>query len=116
MKVKILEGCIVKWKKYPKDEVKVRVARPGPLGVPKDLWWLWKDKKITWEDYESRYLLYVMKNEKAHDALLDILRLLKAGVTVRLMCYEKNPPCHRFTLKNEIESLFEKETGGETQP
>jgi len=105
----ILEGYIAKWNEYPTDEVKVRVARPGPLGVPKKLWQLAKDKKITWEEYEMRYLVHVIMNDKARNKLLEVAQMLKEGKTVRLMCYEKNPPCHRFTLKNVLEILLDKE-------
>jgi len=109
MKPKLLEGYIAKWKSYPTDEVKIRVCRPGPLGTPKDLGKLWEDKKIDWDEFELRYLLHVMMNDKARDALAKIVLMLRQGQTVRLICYEKNPPCHRFTLKKAIEILFEQE-------
>lgn len=102
-------GYIAKWKEYPTDEVKVRVARPGALGVPKKLWKLAKDKKISWQQYEERYKVHVMTDNKAHAKLMEILKLLKEGKTVRLICYEKEPPCHRFTLKNILEVLLDKE-------
>lgn len=104
------EGYIAKWNEYPIDEVKIRVCRPGPLGTPKDLAKLWTDQKITWDEFEMRYLLHVMMNKEARDALAEIVLMLKQGQTVRLLCYEKEPPCHRFTLKMAIEILFEKET------
>lgn len=102
------EGYIGNWKNYPKDEVKVRVARPGPLGVPKDLWKKLEAKKIDFEDYQLAYMLHVVMDTKARLALMDILTMLRCGKTVRLMCYEKEPPCHRFTLKKAIETLFDR--------
>lgn len=105
----VKEGYIAKWNEYPKDEVKIRVARPGPLGVPKDLWQLIKDKKIDFAEYELRYLLHIMMNVKAHQRLIEILAMLKAGKTVRLICYERNPPCHRFTLQKALTILLERE-------
>jgi hypothetical protein len=39
------EGYIGKWKKYPKDEVKVRVARPSVLAPSKELLKDWKEGK-----------------------------------------------------------------------
>jgi len=106
--MKLKEGYIAAWKTYPTDEIKVRVARPGALGTPKDLWKLGTTNKISWHDFEIRNLMHVMTDEKAHDKLMEILKLLKEGKTVRLMCYEKNPPCHRFTLKKALEILMEK--------
>lgn len=101
------EGYIANWKNYPTDEVKVRVARPGPLGTPKELGKRWTDGKIEWHDFELEYLLHVMTDDKALTMIMEILAMLKAGKTVRLMCYEKKAPCHRFTLKKAIETLFE---------
>lgn len=102
------EGYIGNWRNYPTDEIKIRVARPGALGTPKDLGQKWKDKKITWDEFERRYLLHVMMNKKPHEKLMEIVKLLKEGKTVRLMCYEKNPPCHRFTLKNALEIFLKR--------
>jgi len=102
-------GYIAKWNEYPTDEVKIRVCRPGPLGTPKDLGKLWTDQKITWDEFELRYLLHVMMNKKAHQRLMEILAMLKEGKTVRLMCYEREAPCHRFTLKNMLEVFLDKE-------
>ncbi len=96
-------GYIAKWKDYPTDEIKIRVARPGPLGVPKKLWKLAKENKISWHEYEIMYLLHVLTDKKASEKLFEIARLLQDGKTVRLICYEKNPPCHRFTLKKALE-------------
>jgi len=68
-----------------------------------------KDKKISWQQYESRYLMHVMTDEKAYAKLTEIMKLLKVGKTVRLMCYEAKPPCHRFTLKEALELFLERE-------
>lgn len=108
-KMSVKEGYIGNWKNYPKDEIKVRVARPGPLGVPKDLWKLWEAKKIRWEEYERRYLMHVMTDDRAYAQLKEIMRVLKQGKTIRLMCYERMGPCHRFTLKEALESFLERE-------
>lgn len=109
MKMPIETGYIAKWNEYPKDEVKVRIARPSPLGVPYDLWKLAKEGKISWQQYEERYTAHVMTDDKAHAKLMEILTILKEGKTVRLICYEKEWPCHRFTLKEALELFMEKE-------
>jgi uncharacterized protein YeaO (DUF488 family) len=98
------EGYIGKWKSYPKDEVKVRVARPSVLGPSLKLLKDWKEGKIDWEEYERRFRKEILSNPKAVAKLIEIKRLAKEK-DIRLICYEKNPPCHRFILMDLIKSL-----------
>lgn len=102
------EGYIAKWKQYPTDEVKIRVARPSVLSPSKHLLQMYKNGEINWESYEFEYLTHLLLNEKAVDELMRILKLLKRGVNVRLLCYEKKSPCHRFILKRTIELFMYK--------
>lgn len=99
--MEIRTGYIAKWKCYPTDEVKVRVAKPSFLGPSIELLKDWKDGKISWTEYERRYV-EEMKNPKAIEKIREIVRIAEAK-PIRLMCYEKNPPCHRFILKEIIE-------------
>lgn len=100
------EGYIAKWKEYPRDEIKIRVARPSVLAPSEELLRDWKEGRITWEEYERRFREEILSNPKAVEKLKEIKRLLDEGKDVRLMCYEKNPPCHRFILIELINSLF----------
>ena len=102
----IVEGYIAVWNKYPLDEVKIRVARPSVLGPSKRLLDDWKAGRITWAQYEERFIDEIESSPKAQEKLDEIVRLAKKQ-TVRLLCYEKNPPCHRFIL---IEMLSEPES------
>jgi len=98
------EGYIGRWKEYPKDEVKVRVARPSVLAPSKELLKDWKEGKIDWTEYERRFREEILGNPKAVAKLKEIKKLAKTK-DVRLICYEKNPPCHRFILIDLINSL-----------
>ena len=102
------EGYIGKWKKYPKDEVKVRVARPSVLAPSKELLKDFKEGKIGWAEYEKRFRNEVLNNPKAMARLREIKKLAEEK-DVRLMCYEKNSPCHRFILID----LINARSGGE---
>lgn len=115
----VREGYIAKWKTYPTDEVKFRVARPSVLGPSKELlasvllakeqcekngWsqnchdWAWHAVK-----YERRYRKEIRENPAAAKKILEITALVLNGKNVRLICYEKGRSCHRFILKEMIE-------------
>ena len=115
------EGYIGKWKKYPKDEIKVRVARPSILAPSRELlgdfmerkkYWMGRElseleaRKEAWAEteYEKRFREEMLANPKALEKLREIKKLAETK-DVRLICYEKNPPCHRFILIDLINSL-----------
>jgi len=115
------EGYIAKWRKYPKDEVKIRVARPSVLAPSKKLLGDFKAaeregkesglkkleaRKLAWDkaDYERRFRAEILSNPKALAKLKEIKELAKEK-DVRLICYERKPPCHRFILMDLINSL-----------
>lgn len=116
----IREGYIAKWKTYPTDEVKIRVARPSVLGPSKkllDSYLLAKNqcKKNKWDancrqwayeaiHYRIRYRGEINENPAALKKILEITALVLNGKNVRLICYERNAPCHRFILKRMIEA------------
>lgn len=85
----ILEGYIANWKKYPKDEVKVRVARPSVLSPSVELLKDWKDKKINWKEYEKRFRMEMFLKEEAMKKL-KLIKYISMKRDVRLICYEKN--------------------------
>lgn len=123
----IKEGYIANWKKYPKDEIKVRVARPSILGPSKKLFTdfiNWKKeflrgigtppRKISkqeareraWKacDYEKRFRTEIQQNLIALAKLRELKELAKT-IDIRLICYEKEVPCHRFILLDIIKEL-----------
>jgi len=102
----ILEGYIAKWNTYPKDEIKIRVARPSILAPSEDLLRDYKNGYITWEEYENRFREQILNNPDAMALLITISEMSKIQ-NVRLICYEKNPPCHRFLLIKIIEEIEE---------
>jgi len=92
------EGYIAKWKEYPKDEVKIRVCRPSHLAPSRQLLDRYKRGLLTFFQYENVYRKEIEKSPFAQIAIWQIIRDLLAGRNVRLICYEKAPPCHRFIL------------------
>lgn len=100
----LLEGYIAKWNKYPKEEVKVRVARPSVLSPSKELLSDYKKGLIDWEEYGARFRYEIFGSLDAL-ALLRKIKKTSEEKNVRLICYEKNPPCHRFILIDIINSL-----------
>lgn len=104
MNGKLLEGYIGRWTKYPKDEIKIRVARPSVLSPSKHLFKDIKDGEIDLDTYEIRFRKEIFDNPKALAKIDEIKTLLSNGKNVRLICYEKNPPCHRFLLIDIIKT------------
>lgn len=101
----ILEGYIAAWKKYPVDEVKIRVAWPSILGPSKKLLGDYKEGRVSWNEYEIRYREEITGNPEAVKRLIEVCNLSKTK-NVRLMCYEKQPPCHRFILLEMITRIL----------
>ena len=104
----LLEGYIAMWKKYPKDEVKIRVVRPSILAPSRGLLADYKNKLIDWKGYERRFREEIICSPKAM-AYLRSIKSDSENKNVRLICYEKNPPCHRFILLDIISKLDEVE-------
>jgi len=91
------ETYLANLKNVPAGAVKVRVARPAILSHSKELLKDWKEGKITWNEYKTRYKAEILSNEKAIEKI-KLLKELSEYKDVYLYCYEKNPPCHRFIL------------------
>jgi len=100
----ILEGYIAKWQSYPKGERKVRVARPSILAPSLRLLSAYKEKLIDWHEYERRFINQIVNDKRAIERLREIA-VESLERDVRLMCYEKNPPCHRFILLEMVKVL-----------
>jgi uncharacterized protein YeaO (DUF488 family) len=74
----------------------------------------YKHKKITWNEYVSRFKKE-MGNREILDELRDIaIQSTKKGasgkeINVYLVCYENSKECHRFILLDMIADLAKKE-------
>jgi uncharacterized protein YeaO (DUF488 family) len=100
----ITESYISKWKDLPKEAIKVRVARPSVLSASLGLFQDYKQGRITWQEFDVRFRKEFLSNPKAV-AELKRLKALSNNHDVYLMCYEKNPPCHRFILLELIKGI-----------
>lgn len=92
------EGYLAKKHTYSKDEVHIVVTATAK-SVLAPSWNLLNDikaGKITWGEYIKRYVKE-MDNPEAIKEMLRIRQLAEIK-TVRLICYEKEYPCHRFIL------------------
>ena len=107
-------GYFAKIKDYPETDELICVSYKYPWFVKKGkmrhlprvapepkLLYEWKNGEITWEKYIQVYKTFL---EYDYGALSEIefLRLRSKDKTVRLMCWEKEPPCHRFILRDVI--------------
>jgi len=107
----LLEGYLAKLNTYPLDEIKIVVTRTAHsiLAPSKELLWLYKDGKITWDEYKIAYIHQISNDPNAVFEMKRIKRLAMIN-DVRLICYEKNYPCHRFLLMEMINNLELDET------
>lgn len=97
------EGYLAKMKNYPEDEEKILVMRDrgnNELAPSKELLRDWKQDKITWEEYVERFVRE-MNHPESIKRMKEINKMSKER-DVRLICFEKNPPCHRFILMELI--------------
>ncbi len=92
------------WNKLPPDAVKVRVARPSVLAPSLELFHDYKEGRITWEAFETRFRNEIASNPKAVEELKR-LKELSQKQDVYLICYEKSYPCHRFILIDLMKEL-----------
>lgn len=129
-KGELKEGYIAKWNEYPEHEIKIRVARPHVLapsaillnsymnakanfliygeGTPPKHVTDQEARELAWKasHYEERFRAQILSNNRALFLLGYIMGLVDSGQTVRLICYEKEPPCHRFVLIKMIEEMM----------
>jgi len=108
----IKTGYFGNLKNYPENEMFVVVSRHYPRWVRKGLSFhpelapsqklldMWKTGGLGWDAYESMYR-EEMQSEKAQKTIKELIFASKVD-DFRLLCYEKNPPCHRFILESII--------------
>ncbi|MDV3276899.1 MAG: DUF488 family protein [Nitrososphaerales archaeon] len=98
----------------PDDGERILVMRTWPRGISKgkvdkwlkelgtdmDLIHEWKQGKVTWEEFSSRYVKSLKGKE---EVLMELASESKKG-TVTLLCTDKDETrCHRSLLRKEIE-------------
>ena len=95
--------------------VKILVTRDWPRGHKKeefDYWFRelapsiqlfrdWKGKKITWEEYERRFIKEKIGNPEVIERMKEIKQLAE-NQDVFLLCHETEYPCHRYILMTLI--------------
>ncbi|KXA89184.1 hypothetical protein AKJ62_03590, partial [candidate division MSBL1 archaeon SCGC-AAA259D14] len=98
---------------YPDDEEKIFVMRGrgnDELAPSEELLSDYKELEEKhgnrWEAwnrccYESRFK-EEMRREESQKRIREIAERVAGGEKIRLICYEKNRPCHRFILKQLV--------------
>ena len=107
-------GYFAMIKSYPENNILIVISRyyprfapPGMLFKPefapsKGLLEDWKAGLISWEEYETRYRAE-MDTPKLRRLIMQYANRVNYDQVHRFLCYEKEPPCHRFILKAIIE-------------
>lgn len=114
------------------DGVRVLITRYYPRGVKKTHfdYWLqelspsrnllfdYKEKRITWSQFENNLLAEIRENKDSLDAIYALHHQGKFFGDVTLLCYEKTGnPCHRHLIRDIIDDpkllscRFESHTG-----
>lgn len=100
----ILEGYLAKLKTYPEDEIKIVVTATAKsvLAPSWEILNAYKEKRITWREYAECYINEICNSGVA---IAEVRRIKSLAVLkhVRLICYEKQYPCHRFILRRLIQ-------------
>jgi uncharacterized protein YeaO (DUF488 family) len=82
-----------------KNMDKYKMEWPIELVPSYDLWYEFTHRKINWDDYYKRYRKEVILNPKCKDMLDKIMKRLKNGEDIMLICYcDKSKFCHRGIL------------------
>jgi len=103
-------GYLAKYKEYPENEEKILVMRNrgnDELAPSEKLLEMWKEGEIDWEEYKV-YFKEEMRKKESQKRIREIATKVRNGKDIRLICFEKNPPCHRFILEEMIKERLEK--------
>lgn len=107
LKGEIKTGYLAMKDKYPEDEKQYIItdSSSSVLAPSQDLLVKWEEKELKWDEYLGRYVREIFDDEDACEKLNDILDEVEDGETVRLICFEQNPPCHRYILVSILMTL-----------
>ena len=109
----ITTGYLAKTDTYPKTDILLAVTRYKPRYHPEPEWkptlapspallWDYKKGRIDWETYEKRYR-EEMTAPDPRNLILFYANRVRSGQVFRLLCIERDPPCHRFILQDIIQ-------------
>lgn len=74
----------------------------------------WNNGKLTWEEYEERYLKEIRNKEdnlRGSNDIRELRGIIEREEVITLLCAEKEDTyCHRRLLKEYIESIENKES------
>lgn len=71
-----------------------------------------RNPKMPFKDYKIRFLLDLRKNPRAKERLKELVKIVKKGQELFLVCVEKHPyingipNCHRVIIKEVLEKYF----------
>ncbi len=88
--------------KYPWFDGRDKMFNYPELAPSKKLISDWREDIIDWEESEMHYRAEITSNEESLSAL-HYLIYLSYHTVVRVMCWEKNPPCHRFIIDDMVQ-------------
>ncbi len=107
-------GYFAKIKTYPETDILIVVSRYYPRWLKQGLLFKpefapskglledWKAGLITWPEYEARYRAE-MDDPLIQRRIMQYAQRTRSKQVHRFLCYERDPPCHRFILKDIIE-------------
>ena len=96
---------------YPRGIASIHFDRWLPSLAPgRGLLQAWRRGLITWEEYAARFREEILGSAEAVAALRHIVELSRTR-DVYLICWEREPPCHRFLLLD-----LAREISGEAGP
>lgn len=108
MPYELREGYLALLKKYPSDERKIVVTRTAHsvLAPSQSLLNTYKNGQIEWKEYERQFKIEMEKPEC--QMMIGLIVGFLYWTNVRLICYEKKYPCHRFILIDMIKEMKER--------
>jgi len=107
-------GYFAKIKTYPETDILIVISRYYPRFAPSGLLFKpefapsavllsdWQAGAITWPEYEERYRAQ-MDDPVIQRRIMQYAERVNSAQVHRFLCYERDPPCHRFILKAIIE-------------
>ena len=110
----IYSTYFAKLSKLPSSIIPVAICRVPPKWYGGKLYqkiapseqMLWEFKRsMNLSRYEERYALEVLYGLNAHEVANDLMRIA-GSEDVAMVCFEKQPPCHRFWV-NEWLNMFD---------
>ncbi len=108
---------------YPETDILIVISRYYPRWLKPGLMFKpelapsvalledWKARVIDWEAYEKQYR-EEMNTPKIQRLIIQYGNRVASKQVHRFLCHEKEPPCHRFILKDLIDEAVKKSTSG----